>query len=86
MPTFRSLHTPRPPSLPPPKVGLDESFKLSERSHYFFFVLSDCSLEFYDAKPPALDYKLHVLNSGSELPVIMHTKGQSAASDNAQFC
>jgi hypothetical protein len=39
-----------------------------ERSHYFYFVLSDCSLEFYDAHPPLLDYRLHLTNGASELP------------------
>ena len=51
------------------QVGFEDSFILRERTHYFFFVLSDCSLEFYNANPPSLDYKLHLLNSGSELPV-----------------
>ena len=50
------------------ELSVDENFALAERSHYFFFVLSDCTLEFYDAHPPALDYELHLLNGDSELP------------------
>jgi len=45
-----------------------ESYELNERSHYFFFVLSDCSLEWYDAHPPTLDFWLHITNGDRELP------------------
>lgn len=39
-----------------------------DRSHYFYALLADCSLETYPAKPPPLAYELHFLNGNSELP------------------
>ena len=53
---------------PVAEFSLDEDFAPRERSHYYYFVLADCTLEFYPAHPPTLDYELHLLNGKGELP------------------
>ena len=50
------------------EFSLSEEFTPQTRSHYYYFVLADCSLEFYPAHPPTLDYEFHLTNGKSELP------------------
>lgn len=38
------------------------------KSTYWYVVMSDCALEFYNAHPPPMHYHLTVLNAGSHLP------------------
>jgi len=38
------------------------------RSHYVYFIIMDCTLEWYNAHPPPINYDLKILNHGSHLP------------------
>ena len=40
----------------------------TSRAHYWFAVLMDCHLEFYDAHPPPMHFKFILLNGKSHLP------------------
>jgi hypothetical protein len=53
---------------PVAEFAIDEVFVPRDKSHYYYFLVADCSLEFYPAHPPTLDYTLHLTNGGSELP------------------
>jgi len=50
------------------EYSLEEKFSSRSHSHFFYFVLADCSLEFYQAHPPTLDYTFHITNGLNELP------------------
>ena len=64
--TFTSILKSHTPSIS--EFAVDQVFKPKTNSHFYFFVLADCSLEFYPAHPPSLDYTWHILNGSSELP------------------
>lgn len=38
------------------------------RSHYVYFIIMDCTLEWYNAHPPPINFDLKILNHGSHLP------------------
>ena len=48
--------------------AFDEIVAGTERSHYWYALVADCALEFYPARTPALDFRVHFLNGNSELP------------------
>jgi len=47
--------------------GRNPSEKVAKAT-YWYVVMSDCALEFYEAHPPPMHYHLTVLNAGSHLP------------------
>jgi hypothetical protein len=50
------------------EFAIDENIKPQASSHFYYFILADCSLEFYPSHPPTLDYTFHLTNADSELP------------------
>lgn len=61
------------PTLPPLKRRTDDSSFVAQladrpRTHYVFAVISDCALEEFNAKPPALTYQFAFLNGKDHLP------------------
>ena len=47
---------------------LDVKFDPKESSHFYYVLISDCSLEFYPSNPPKLAYSFHITNGDNELP------------------
>jgi len=50
------------------EFSIEYVFPTKFDTQFYYFVVSDCSLEFYPAHPPTLDYEFHLLNGEGELP------------------